>query len=152
MSAAQRVVLDTNTVMALWWFEDPTLAPLARSIEAGELALFARPDTIEELSRVLAYRQFGIPLKRRHAILEGYRARCTPAPDTPPDAAPLPDCRDTDDQKFLELARDARATLLVSRDKALLRLDRHRFIRPLYRIRTPEAVCQNLIGASPQMP
>ncbi|MBA4742239.1 MAG: putative toxin-antitoxin system toxin component, PIN family [Azoarcus sp.] len=144
MSAPMRAVLDTNTVMALWWWQDPKLAPLARAIETGTFALAAREDTLGELTRVLAYRQFAIPAARQAEIAEAYRSRCTLSPPPSSDAAPLPECRDRDDQKFLELTRDSGATLLVSRDKVLLRLDRHRLVRSLYRIRTPEAVCAEL--------
>lgn len=144
MNAPTRAVLDTNTVMALWWWQDPKLAPLARAIETGDFALAAREDTLEELTRVLAYRQFGIPAARQADIAKAYRSRCTLAPPPSPEASQLPACRDPDDQKFLELTRDAGATLLVSRDKLLLRLDRHHLVRALYRIRTPETVCAEL--------
>jgi predicted nucleic acid-binding protein len=40
---------------------------------------------------------------------------------TSPDPS-LPRCRDRDDQKFLELAFAAKASVLLTRDKALLRL------------------------------
>ena len=39
---------------------------------------------------------------------------------------PLPKCRDPDDQKFLELARDCGADYLVTKDKALLVLARRK--------------------------
>jgi len=53
--------------------------------------------------------------------------------------APLPACRDPDDQKFLEIARSAGAAALMTRDKALLRLTRHRLIRTHFAILSPEA-------------
>ena len=134
------IILDTNTVLALWWFEDPVLAPLARALDDGRFQLVTRDDALGELSCVLAYRQFGIPAERQNALLAQYRTRCTFAPAPPESCSPLPLCRDEDDQKFLEIARDAEAALLVSRDKALLRLNRHRLIRPLYRILSPEAL------------
>lgn len=135
------VVLDTNTVMALWWWQDPALAPLARALDDGLLHPVARADTLDELARVLAYRQFGVPPGRQAELLATYAARCRACPAPAGEPAPLPRCRDADDQKFLEVARDTGATLLISRDKALLRLDRHNLIRPHFRIRTPEAVC-----------
>ncbi|AUN93838.1 putative toxin-antitoxin system toxin component, PIN family [Pseudazoarcus pumilus] len=144
MNVPARAVLDTNTVMALWWWQDAKLAPLARAIDTGAFLLAAREDTLEELTRVLAYRQFAIPAERQTHIAATYRARCALPTPSSPESAPLPMCRDADDQKFLELARDANAALLISRDKALLRLDRHRLVRSLYRIRTPEAVCAEL--------
>src|SRR5690606_27682258 len=135
------IVLDTNTVLALWWFEDPALAPLADALALGRYQTVTRGDALDELACVLAYRQFDIPVERQHDLLAQYRARCTRAPDPSEPCAPWPTCRDGDDQKFLEIARDAGAALLVSRDKALLRLDRHRLIRPLYRSLRPEALC-----------
>ena len=38
------------------------------------------------------------------------------------DAPPLPRCKDKDDQKFLELSARCGADVLVSKDKALLKL------------------------------
>lgn len=146
-----RLVLDTNTVMALWFFEDPALLRLRQLIEAARPPLIARDDSLEELRRVLAYRQFGIAAERQAAILAAYAARATviaaAADDAASIAAPpsdvlsatLPLCRDRDDQKFLEIARDGDATHLVSRDKALLRLNRHRLVRARFAILTPEA-------------
>ncbi len=54
-------------------------------------------------------------------------------------AAPLPVCSDRDDQKFLELARDAQAAVLVTKDKALLKLARRTAKAGMFRILTPQA-------------
>jgi predicted nucleic acid-binding protein len=56
----------------------------------------------------------------------------------------LPDCRDPDDQKFLELARACGADFLVSRDRALLEIGRRKG-RPLpFAIVTPAALAHGL--------
>ncbi|NMG43265.1 PIN domain-containing protein [Aromatoleum toluvorans] len=143
-----RLVLDTNTVMALWVFEDPRLAPLRALVDTGAPVLLANDATLEELRRVLAYRQFGIAPERQDALCAAYAARAAilPAQDDA-SAPPLPACRDGDDQKFLTLARDGGATHLVSRDKLLLKLNRHRLIRPLFAILTPEAFVAALAAA-----
>lgn len=136
--STQTLVLDTNTVMALWVFEDPALITLRAAIATGSVTLVTRADALDELRHVLAYRQFGLAPARQAALHAEYTGRCaviTAAPDTP---APLPACRDRDDQKFLEIARDAHATHLLSRDKALLRLNRHRLVRPLFAIVKPD--------------
>ena len=138
------VVLDTNTVMALWWWQDPKLAPLARALDAGVFQPVARADTLDEFAHVLAYRQFGVPPERQAVLFAAYAARCAPCPEPSEEPALLPRCRDADDQKFLEVALDAGATLLISRDKALLRVDRHSLVRGMFRVRTPEAVCAEL--------
>lgn len=134
-----RLVLDTNTVMALWVFDDPALARLRGLIDCAAPVLLARADTLEELRRVLAYRQFAVAPERQSTILAAYSARIASiAPDSVSPAPALPTCRDSDDQKFLELARDGRATHLLTRDKALLRLGRHRLTKALFAILTPE--------------
>ncbi|WP_040395662.1 putative toxin-antitoxin system toxin component, PIN family [Aromatoleum toluclasticum] len=143
--SALRLVLDTNTVMALWAFEDPKLAHLRALIDGGAPRLLVNDLTLEELRRVLAYRQFGIPAERQAAILAAYAARATVLPAREDANAPaLPACRDADDQKFLELARDGGATHLVSRDKLLLKLNRHRLVKPLFAILSPEALQDTL--------
>lgn len=139
LSAPRRLVLDTNTVLALWMFRDPGLEALRRHAEAGALTLLARADALDELGRVLAYRQFALDEPTREALISAYRARVTVLAPSPEAADPLPSCRDPDDQKFLEIARDGAAQALLTRDKALLRLARHRLIRGRYAILTPEA-------------
>ncbi len=138
-TSIEMLVLDTNTVMALWVFEDPALAPLRAAVECGGARIATRDDALEELRRVLAYRQFALPPERQARLLADYARRCArcamPHSDT---AAALPPCRDPDDQKFLEIARDAGATHLITRDKALLRLGKHRLVRTLYFIMSPE--------------
>lgn len=140
MSDPRRLVLDTNTVMALWHFRDPALAALQAALDARRYLPCCRDDALEELRRVLDYRQFGIAEDERARILADYRSRIAlvahPADGDGTEA--LPACRDRDDQKFLEITRDAAAGCLLTRDKALLRLARHRLVRDRFRILTPE--------------
>lgn len=137
-----RLVLDTNTVLALWHFEDPALVRLRRLIDTGSVELATRADALEELRRVLAYRQFAIDADKQACMLDAYSLRCIRSGDEPANLPMLPLCRDPDDQKFLEIARDAGASRLLSRDKLLLKLNRHRLVRPLFGIVTPESFCQ----------
>ena len=51
----------------------------------------------------------------------------------------LPVCTDKDDQKFLELARDTGASVLITKDKALLKLNRRTVRDGLFKIMLPEA-------------
>ena len=148
-----RLVLDTNTVMALWFFEDPRLARLRDAIEHHAPPLLARADTLGELRHVLAYRQFGASPDRQRDIFDAYTARVTIAGpvhrtdgDDPLCVPALPTCRDRDDQKFLEVARDGGASHLLSRDKALLKLHRHRLVRGLFAVVTPETYAATLGG------
>lgn len=133
------LVLDTNCVLALWMFRDPGLTALRADIEDARCRLFRRDDALEELRRVLSYPQFGLAAAARDGVLDAYRLYSLAAPPASAAASPLPVCSDADDQKFLEIARDAGATFLLTRDKALLRLARHRWLRERFRIMTPEA-------------
>ncbi len=143
-SAPLRLVLDTNTVLALWMFADPALAGLRAQLDGGHITLLSRADALGELRHVLAYRQFALDTTTQATLYDCYAARCMLV-SAAPDPAVLPRCRDHDDQKFLEIARDGDAALLITRDRALLRLDRHRLVRPLFRIVTPEH-CANALS------
>ena len=123
-------VLDTNVVLDWLWFGDPVFAPLKLRLEAalarGLPMLATRADCRIELERVLGYANLSIDATRRSAILAAYDAHhAVLAPDSKPNGAqaiPLPACSDPDVQKFLEVARDAGAEWLITRDAALLAL------------------------------
>ena len=118
----------------------PILRQLARL--AGDLDLGALADVGAggaELQLVLAYRQFALDTLTQQRVLQDYRARVEiSAADVVPDTRALPLCRDADDQKFLEIAFDTGASSLLTRDKALLRLGRHRLLRERFAILSPE--------------
>ena len=120
-----RLVLDTNVVLDLLHFDDPAVAPIRRALQEGKAACIGNAACRDELAHVLSYPQFKITEHEARRILDEYDALAQPchlaADATLP---PLPQCRDPDDQKFLELARAAKADLLVTKDKALLALAR----------------------------
>lgn len=152
MNDARRIVLDTNVVMALWHFNDPALAQLRAHCVAQGTSLLTRADCVDELRRVLAYSQFGIEAERQQAIHADYAAlaSCLAEPDEAMLAqwASLPRCGDRDDQKFLELALQGEAGLLLTRDKLLLKLARKVPFRDCMRIITPERFEQELRAAA----
>jgi predicted nucleic acid-binding protein len=126
-------------------FRDPALEALRNWIEAGHCRLHSREDALEELRRVLAYRQFGLSISDQVRILENYqkRARILALGDAA--VADLPACQDADDQKFLELSVEANATYLVTRDRALLKLRRHHQVRRRLAILTPERFLSEIL-------
>ncbi|CAG9176774.1 putative toxin-antitoxin system toxin component, PIN family [Cupriavidus pampae] len=120
-----RVVLDSNIWVDLLVFRDPYAEPIRAALEAGTIAPVIRADCREELRRVLEYPQFvRFAVDNAAALAEVDRyATLEPVPDDAEIAAArLARCRDTDDQKFVELAHFARAAALVSKDKAVLKL------------------------------
>lgn len=140
-----RLVLDTNTVLALWMFRDPKLEALRAWIEAGKCRLYSREDALEELRRVLAYRQFGLAPTQQDQLAQAYQKQLSAWHEITFTDSSLPRCTDTDDQKFLEISAMSNATHLVSRDKALLRLSRTRAIRQRFEILGPETLQDLLI-------
>lgn len=142
-----RVVFDTNVLLSLFVFRDSRFAPLRHAVEADRWQALTSPPCFAEFERVLTYPLFALDVSTQAAIAATYRAL---AQMTEPDAAatiPLPKCKDKDDQKFLELARDGAADWLVTADKLLLRLRRGRRLEPLFRILTPdEALAQVTAG------
>ena len=133
------MVLDTNVLVSLYVFADSRFAPLRARIESGEWQAITNDACFSEFRRVLGYPLFALADDRQQGAPEAYRASVTHLAAAPqPAAVSLPRCRDRDDQKFLELARDGAADWLVTADKALLRLARRDRLRGLFRILTPE--------------
>ncbi|MBI4985843.1 MAG: PIN domain-containing protein, partial [Rhodocyclales bacterium] len=125
-------------------FADSRYAALRRALEDGRFQALTNAACFAEFARVLDYPQFGLAPERREQALASYRRHAASVAATPAQPVPLPRCKDPDDQKFLELARDGQAACLVTSDKALLKLARRRRLAPLFRIVTPDAAVQAL--------
>jgi putative PIN family toxin of toxin-antitoxin system len=144
MAAAVRIVFDTNVLLSLFVFRDSRFAPLRGEVAAGRWQALTSPSCLAEYRRVLAYPQFALDAERQQATYDAYLGLADVIDADPQDAALLPKCRDKDDQKFLELARDGGAHWLVTADKALLRLRRGRRLEPLFRVLTPDEALASL--------
>jgi predicted nucleic acid-binding protein len=118
---ARRAVLDTNVLLDLWLFDDPSVRALRAAIEAGAVQALRSGECDAEFADVLGRAQFGLADGQQQQLLQRW-AGCSGPIDTVT-AAPLT-CVDADDQKFLDAAFSARADWLLTRDKALLRLAR----------------------------
>jgi len=120
-----QLVLDTNVWIDWLVFDDPSVAPLKAAHRAGRIQIVADNDCLAELNSVLAYPEFGLDDASRKSRLAEVD-RCVFRHDSPRPTGPgtLPRCSDPDDQKFLALAFDASADWLLTRDKALLKLNR----------------------------
>jgi putative PIN family toxin of toxin-antitoxin system len=122
-------ILDTNIVLDWLVFHDPSAAVLKTAITSHRVSICTHPILIDELQRVLAYPALKLDAVRQAAVLNEYRAQATLA------AAPeklardnlllpagFPQCRDPDDQPFIALAYHVKAEVLITRDKAVLKL------------------------------
>lgn len=123
---AARIVLDTNVCLDLLVFDDPRIAPLAHALQSQRVIAVATAETREEWVRVLGYPILRLDTDRRRALTAAFDALVHYTDDSPcsgPDAIAdkrLPRCIDSDDQKFLDLARSSGARWLLSRDRDLL--------------------------------
>lgn len=118
------VVLDTNVVLDLLLFADPSTLHLQAALDDGQLTWLSTGAMREELARVLAYPALVAPLAARglkgDGVLADFDRACVLQPAAP---ACTVRCSDPDDQPFIDLAVAHQAWLL-SKDKAVLQLRR----------------------------
>jgi putative PIN family toxin of toxin-antitoxin system len=134
----QRIVLDTNVCLDLFVFHDPRWSALLAALESGAVQAVTRADCRMEYLVVLHYPHLPLDEHSRAASAARFDALITllaPAVS----GVRLPVCSDKDDQKFLELARDAGAALLITKDKALLKLARKTARSGMFDIILPQA-------------
>lgn len=138
----KRVVLDTNVCLDLFVFRDVRWAGLLTALKSGALQAVTRDDCRMEWLAVLEYRHLPLDEESRPRAAAEFDALITrdplPAPSFRSEIR-LPVCSDPDDQKFLELARDTGAELLITKDKALLKLARKTVRAGLFGIIPPQA-------------
>ncbi|QBE66654.1 putative toxin-antitoxin system toxin component, PIN family [Pseudoduganella lutea] len=135
--ALQRIVIDTNVCLDLFVFRDPRWAGLLAAIESGAVEAVTRADCRDEYRIVLHYPHLPLDDTTRPASAERFDALIKVI--SPPESGVrLPVCTDPDDQKFLELARDAGAHVLITKDKALLKLARRLRNAGMFAVIPPE--------------
>jgi uncharacterized protein len=120
-----QLVLDTNVWIDWLVFDDPAIAPLKAAHQHARIRIVVNEPCLEELKLVLAYPEFRLDDAQKMSHLAEVD-RCTIRHDDrrPTRPTALPHCSDPDDRKFLTLAVDAAADWLLTRDKALLKLNR----------------------------
>lgn len=153
----RRLVLDTNVCLDLFVFRDPRWTALLSALRQSQVQAFTRADCRMEWTLVLAYARLGLSTAQQAAALAEFDQLTSLAEmgtdvdtkvDTKVDTnigsrdaintVRLPVCRDTDDQKFIELAATIGADALVTKDKLLLKLARKTRKLALFRILSPE--------------
>ena len=119
MSAAVRVVLDTNVVLSALVFRGGAAGQVRQAWQRGLVLPLASTATVQELVRVLAYPKFGLSQAEQDEVLADYLpyAETVRISQPPPK---VPDCRDALDLPFMHLAVAGKAQVLVSGDRDLL--------------------------------
>jgi uncharacterized protein len=136
------LVLDTNVVLDWVAFGDARVQPIVDAIERGLLRAATSSPCLQELRRALGYAQVKLDAAAQALAFERYAAQAKVFEIPESDAmAGMPQCEDPDDQKFLELAWHARATHLLTRDHALLKLARKVEDLGRFSVLTPQDFC-----------
>ncbi len=132
-----RIVIDTNVCLDLFVFHDPRWAALLAAVESGAVEAITRADCRDEYNIVLHYPH--LPLDDTSRPVAAARFDALIKVVAPPESGVrLPVCTDPDDQKFLELARDAGASALITKDKALLKLGKRLARAGMFDVLLPE--------------
>ena len=116
-----RVVFDTNTVVSALLFGHGQLSWLRDHWRSDNVAVLVSRPTVDELIRVLAYPKFDLDKIEIEALLADYLPFTEAVAVSP--RTQSPQCRDIDDQIFVDLAIQGRADVLVTGDQALLAMD-----------------------------
>ena len=144
-----RAVLDTHVWLDWLVFDDPGIVPIRNAVGTGRVEIYVDAVCEEELSRVLArgFAKRTLDAKAQADCIAQCRrlAKRIDSRLSEGERAGLPACRDPDDQKFLEAALAAGASLLVTKDRALLELARRRSRLP-FRIVKPAQFRAALAG------
>ena len=128
----QIAVLDTHIWLEWLLWRSPRLEPLRVKHAAGQLDILHSSETLAEWRRVLGYPQFAQSADQIEALCLEFigLTRCC-ALITEAERSRLPQCRDPDDQKFLELSVAGAATWLITRDKKLRKIGKHKLYKAL---------------------
>jgi len=117
----RRVVLDTNVAVSALVFREGRLAWLREAWAAGRVVPLVSTETLAELVRVLAYPKLKLSEEETKSVLAHYMEHAEAVPEAGASVR-VPECRDPDDRKFLQLAYAAKADALVTGDEDLLAL------------------------------
>jgi predicted nucleic acid-binding protein len=133
-----RIVLDTNVCLDLFVFRDPRWSALLEAMQSGQVEAVTREDCRMEWLIVLDYPHLPLKDDDKPAIRAEFDRLITCLPPAVVNTFGLPLCTDPDDQKFLELSLQAGAEVLITKDKALLKLAKKTARKNMFAIMTPQ--------------
>ena len=116
-----RVVFDTNTIVSALLFSKGRLSWLRGHWQCNQIHPLVSKETAEEIIRVLSYPKFKLGTEEIQSLLADY----LPYAETVvvKSNRAFPQCKDVNDQMFIDLALQENAEVLVSGDSDLLEMD-----------------------------
>ncbi len=116
-----RLVLDTNVILDLLVFKDPSTNPIRLLLDTKLVDAVRTPASMEELIDVIGRPAFKLSREDQEAIVQAWEASSRQLENTAIEPAPFT-CRDLDDQVFINMAYSLRPALLLSKDLRVLEL------------------------------
>lgn len=115
------LVLDTNVILDLLVFKDPSTEPLRLLLDAQQVDAVRTLASMAELIDVIGRPTFKLSPEEQETIREAWESSSRLLEDAAIEPAPFT-CRDPDDQVFLDMAYSIRPALLLSKDLRVLEL------------------------------
>ena len=116
-----RLVLDTNVILDLLVFKDPSAEPLRLMLDAKTVDAVRSEASMLELIDVIQRPIFKLSQQEQDSILQAWASVTRLLENTAIESAPFI-CRDDDDQIFLDMAYSIRPAVLLSKDLRVLEL------------------------------
>jgi putative PIN family toxin of toxin-antitoxin system len=115
------LVLDTNVILDLLVFKDPSTEPIRHLLDAKLVDAVRSEASMLELVDVIRRPIFKLSQQEQEMILQAWESLTRLLENTAIESAPFI-CRDTDDQIFLDMAYSIRPAVLFSKDLRVLEL------------------------------
>jgi putative PIN family toxin of toxin-antitoxin system len=116
-----RLVLDTNVILDLLVFKDPSAEPIRLLLAAKLVDAVRTPASMAELIDVIGRPTFKLSQEDQETIVQAWESSSRLLENTAIEPAPFT-CRDQDDQVFIDMAYSIRPVLLLSKDLRVLEL------------------------------
>lgn len=116
-----RLVLDTNVILDLLVFKDPSAESIRHLLDAKLVDAVRSEASMAELIDVVGRPTFKLSREDQESILQAWESSARLLENVVIEPAPFT-CRDLDDQVFLDMAYSIRPALLLSKDLRVLEL------------------------------
>jgi putative PIN family toxin of toxin-antitoxin system len=116
-----RLVLDTNVILDLLVFKDPSVEPIQLMLDAKQVDAVRTTASMAELIDVIGRPAFKLSQENQETILQAWERGSRLLENTAIEPAPFT-CRDPDDQVFIDMAYSIRPAFLLSKDLRVLEL------------------------------